>query len=275
MKGDRAEPLVLERHPHDRLVRQVAKLYRKAHVTAEEWRYVNKRVRHLLGLRGQPTRAKRLPEILTPEELRHILKVAYRERGVYGLIVRTLFETGLRVSEVVHVEVLDVDFTERTLRVRAGKGGKDRMVLFTADLAQQLRIHLGDRPRGALFESNRAAAFTPRRIQQIVKDVARKADVEKHIHPHSYRHSMATFLRNQGVALDVVQLLLGHEDPRTTQLYARLSLAPARAEYDRAMAALASWTPTSAHVAKVPHVGRPHQELAVRDFNETERPGTR
>ncbi len=258
MKGDRTEPLVLERHRHDHLVRQVAKLYRKAH----EWRYINKRVRHMLGLRGRPMRAKRLPEILTPEELRQILEVAYRERGVYGLIVRTLFETGLRVSEVVHVEVLDVDFTERTLRVRAGKGGKDRMVLFTADLAQQLRIHLGDRPRGALFESNRAAAFTPRRIQQIVKDVARKADVEKHIHPHSYRHSMATFLRNQGVALDVVQLLLGHEDPRTTQLYARLSLAPARAEYDRAMAALASWTPTLAQGAKVPHAGRPHQKLA-------------
>src|SRR5437899_9166372 len=126
MKDDRAEPLVLERDRHDRLVRQIAKLYRKAHVTAEEWRYVNKRVRHLLGLRGRPTRAKRLPEILTPEELRQILEVAYRERGIYG----PLFETGLRVSEVVHVEVPDVDFTERTLRVQAGKGGKDRVVLF-------------------------------------------------------------------------------------------------------------------------------------------------
>jgi len=111
-------------------------------------------------------------------------------------------------------------------------------VLFTENLGQQLRLHLADRPRGALFESNRAAPFTSRRIQQIVKTIARGAGVEKRISPHTYRHSMATFLRNQGVALDVVQILLGHTDPRTTQLYARLSLASAREESDRAMAAL-------------------------------------
>ena len=132
-----------------------------------------------------------------------------------------------------------VDFSERTIRVRQGKGGKDRLVLFTEDLGQQLRIHLDDRRRGYLFESNRASAFSARRIQQIVKAIAQQAGATKRIHPHSYRHSMATFLRNQGVPLDVVQLLLGHADPKTTQIYARLSLASARQEYDHAMAALA------------------------------------
>ncbi len=112
------------------------------------------------------------------------------------------------------------------------------LVLFTEDLGQQLRLHLDGRTRGALFESNRAAPFTPRRIQQIVKEIARQAGVAKKIHPHTYRHSMATLLRNQGVPLDVVQLLLGHENPRTTQLYARLSMTTAREEYDRAMRTL-------------------------------------
>ncbi len=233
-----ARPPVLRAGRLDHLVQRVARLCRKARITADECRYVNKRVRAVLGLHGRPTRAKRLPEILTPDELQRILEQAYRVRGLYGLIVRTLFETGLRVSELVAVEVPDVDLSERTLRVRAGKGGKDRLVLFTADLAQQLHVHLGDRTRGALFESNRAAAFSARRIQQIVRALARRAGIDKHIHPHSYRHSMATFLRNQGVALDIVQLLLGHEDPRTTQLYARLSLGAAREEYDKAMATL-------------------------------------
>ena len=270
MKGDRAEPLVLERHRLHRLVRHVAKLYRKVHLSVDEWTYVNKRVRQALGLRGRPLRAKRLPEILTPEELRQILEQAYHDRGLYGLMTRTLFETGLRVSELVHVEVPDLDFTERTLRVRAGKGGKDRVALFTADLAQQLRVYLGDRTRGALFESNRASAFTPRRIQQIVKAVAGKAGVAKHIHPHSYRHSIATFLRNQGVALDVVQLLLGHEDPRTTQLYARLSLGPAREEYDRAMAALARHPMAPlVHGANTSR-GRPRQEPPSRNLDGAE-----
>ncbi len=228
---------------------------------------MHKRVRRLLGFRGRSPHARRLPEILTPDELERILAQAYQERGVYGLIVRGLFETGLRVSELVAVQVTDVDFRERTIRVREGKGGKDRLVLFTQDLGQQLGLHLDGRTRGALFESNRAAPFTPRRIQQIVRAVARKAGVEKRISPHTYRHSMATFLRNQGVALDVVQLLLGHADPRTTQLYARLSLGTAREEYDRAMAALAQQKAAPlGHVPKDPLDIRPRQEPTARGF---------
>jgi integrase/recombinase XerD len=235
----RTQPPLLRPGRLEGLIHQVAKLYRKAHLTADEWRYVPKRVRQALGLRARPARAKRLPEILAADELHRMFAQAYRERGLYGLIVRALFETGLRVSELVRIEVADTDLLERTIRVREGKGGKDRLVVFTEDLAQQLRLHLNGRTRGALFESNRAAPFTPRRIQQIVKAVARQAGIGKPIHPHTYRHSMATFLRNQGVPLDVVQLLLGHADPRTTQLYARLSLGTARAAYDQAMAALA------------------------------------
>ncbi len=220
------------------LVLAVARLYRKAHLTAEEARYVQRRVRQQLGLRGRPQRAERLPEILNPDELARVLAQAYRERGLYGLLVRTLFETGLRVSELIRVETVDVDFLERTIRVREGKGSKDRIALFTEDLGQQLRLHLAGRSRCALFESNRSAPFTARRVQQIVKATALRAGVAKPIHPHTYRHSMATFLRNQGVPLDVVQLLRGHVDPRTTQLYARLSLGTARAAYDEAMGKL-------------------------------------
>ncbi len=221
----------------DVIVREVARIYRKARLTAEEARYINKRVRKLLGLRGRPVGSKRLPEVLSPEELQSILARAYCEDPRYGLIVRTLFETGIRVGELVGIHVADVDFAERTIRVH-GKGGKDRLVLFTEDLGQQLRLYLNNRTRGYLFESNRFSAFTSRRIQQIIKMIALKAGVVKRIHPHTYRHSMATFLRNQGVPLDVVQLLLGHNDPRTTQIYARLSLVSAREEYDKAMSAL-------------------------------------
>lgn len=142
------------------------------------------------------------------------------------------------MGELVRVQAPDVDFTERTIRVQEGKGGRDRLVLFTEDLGQQLRLHLNGRPRGALFESNRARPYSVRMIQHVVKTVAQKAGITKPIHPHTYRHSVATFLRNQGVPLDVVQLLLGHENPRTTQLYARLSVATAREEYDRAMSTL-------------------------------------
>src|SRR5713101_8436658 len=107
----------------ERLVQSVTKAYRKAHITAEEFRYCQKRVRRLLALpRASQSRKARLPEILTPEELSRVLEQAYGERPRYGLIVRTLFETGLRVSELAGVQVTDVDFVERTIRVRGGKG---------------------------------------------------------------------------------------------------------------------------------------------------------
>src|SRR5438067_359258 len=145
--GSFAAPEALPKGRLDRLVRLVAREYRKAHLTADEALYVHKRVRARLGLRGRPARVKRLPEILTPDELMRVLAEAYRARPRDGLIVRTLFETGARVSELVHVEIPDVDFLERTMRVRQGKGGKDRVVLFTEDLGQQLRIHLAGRRR--------------------------------------------------------------------------------------------------------------------------------
>ncbi len=247
----------------DRLARRVAALYRQAHLTPEEARYIHRRARALAEIKGRSPRPGRLPEILSPEELGRVLAQAYRERPRDGLIVRTLFETGLRVSEMVGLQVADVDFTERTIRVRQGKGGKDRLVLFTEDLGQQLRLSLDGRARGYLFESNRAAPFTPRRIQQIVKAVARRAGIEKPIHPHTYRHSLATFLRNAGAPLDVVQLLLGHADPRTTQLYARLSLGTARVEYDKAMAALAGSRGNSPVSAKGGIT--PHPEIAAQE----------
>lgn len=162
--------VVLPRGRLAQLVCKIAALYRKAHLTAEEARYVHRRARALAGIRGRPAKPKRLPEILTPEELGYILAQAYREQPRYGLIVRTLFETGLRVSELVRVQAPDVDFTERTIRVREGKGGKDRLVLFTDDLGQQLRLHLNGRPRGALFESNRARPYSARMIQHVVED---------------------------------------------------------------------------------------------------------
>ena len=237
---DASPALVLPPGRLERVVQSVAKAYRKAHVTTEEFPVLPEARSRPPGAATPSQSGKtRLPEILTPEELARVLEQAYGERPRYGLIVRTLFETGLRVSELVNVQVTDVDFLERTIRVRQGKGGKDRIVLFTQDLGQQLRLHLGDRTRGHLFETNRAGRFTARRVQQIVKAVARKAGIDKHIHPHSYRHSMATFLRNQSVPLDIVQLLLGHADPRTTQLYTRLSISTARIAYDQAMAALA------------------------------------
>ena len=142
------------------------------------------------------------------------------------------------MSELSRLDVPDVEFGERTLRIGQGKGAKDRLVLFTSDLGQLLQVHLGGRGRGPLFTSNRGTRLSVRRIQSIVRGAARRAGVHKKISPHSLRHTWATLARNAGLPLDTVQLLLGHESPRTTELYSRLSMTKAREEYDLAMRAI-------------------------------------
>jgi integrase len=220
----------------DRLAKRIASQLRRAFLNPEEAAYVWRRARGFAGIRGRTRKARRLPEILTLTEFRAILAEAYRERPRDGLVIRLLFESALRVAELSRLEAGDVDLAERTVRVREGKGGKDRLALIGEDLAQLLRVHLGDRTRGPLFTSSRGTRLSIRRIQSLVRDAARRADIDqKRISPHTFRHSWATMARNAGLPLDTVQALLGHANPRTTELYARLALSRAREEYDSAM----------------------------------------
>jgi integrase/recombinase XerD len=223
----------------DQLARTIAGLLRKAFVSAEEAAYVWRRARAKAGIAARPTKARRLPDVLSLDELRRLLAAGYRARPRDGLVIRLLFESAVRVAELARLEAPDVGLAERTVRVRQGKGGKDRVALIGEDLAQLLRVHLAGRDRGPLFVSNRSTRLSVPRIQSIVRGAARRAGVQKKISPHSLRHTWATLARNAGLPLDTIQGLLGHADPRTTEIYSRLALSRARAEYDAAMRAIA------------------------------------
>lgn len=83
-----------------------------------------------------------------------------------------------------------------------------------------MRTHIGDRRSGYLFETSHATAYSPRRIQQIVKETAAEAKIEKRVYPHLLRHSVATILLERGMPLEQIQKLLGHSKLETTQIYA-------------------------------------------------------
>ncbi len=206
---------------------------------------------------------KRLPEILTLEEFQRMLAETYRASPRDGLLLRLLFESAVRVSELSRLDVPDVEFGERTLRIRQGKGAKDRLVLVTPDLAQLLQVHLAGRARGPLFTSNRGTRLSVRRIQSLVRGAAQRAGVHhKRISPHTLRHTWATLARNAGLPLDTVQLLLGHASPQTTERYSRLALTKAREEYDAAMRVLGTapggvFRPVAASVSRDAAVPRP------------------
>ena len=111
-------------------------------------------------------------------------------------MLRVLLETMPRMSEFVSLQVEDISFEEDLIILGNGKGGKRREVPITNSLARELKLHVGGRNTGALFLSPKEGGYSTRRIQQIVKETAKKAEITKRVYPHLLRHTMATRLVN-------------------------------------------------------------------------------
>ena len=204
------------------LIAKTVKLWRQNHLTYDQVGYVAKQVRRELGIE-RPKKRKNVIQRLSREEEQRLIKQAYQEKSSYGLILKTLFLTGARVSEFVSIKVEDFYFDELMILIQKGKGGKSRYVPILPELAQELKTHLSGREIGYIFESNRHTKFTPRRIQQIVKQTAEQAGIIKKVHPHLLRHTIATFLLEKGMPLEQIQKFLGHSKIETTQIYAESS----------------------------------------------------
>jgi integrase/recombinase XerD len=216
------------------VINATKKLWRQYHPTYDQTRYVAKEVRHVLAVERPKTRNRVVARLSREEETR-LITHAYRMKGERGLLIKTLFQTGTRVSEFVNIKVEDVFFEEQMILVAKTKGGKSRYVPILPELAQELRTHLGQRTVGYLFETNRATRYSPRRIQQILKETAGQAEITKQVYPHLLRHSVATTLLERGMPIEQIQKFLGHAKLETTQLYAESSTAMMRESYQRAL----------------------------------------
>jgi integrase/recombinase XerC len=153
------------------------------------------------------------------------------------LLFELLYGCGLRVSELVGLNLDDFDRTEQWIRVR-GKGRKERQVPYGAKAAAALDKYLTARPtklgENALLISNRGARLGDRAAREIVKFYARMVAGDGSLHPHSFRHAYATHLLADGADLRAIQELLGHARLGTTQKYTQVSLTDLMAVYDRA-----------------------------------------
>lgn len=216
------------------LISATTKLWRKHHLTYDQARYVSKEVRRALGIERVKTR-KRVIERLSRDEERRLIQHAYRDRSEHGLLIKTLFQTGARVSEFAHIRVEHFFFEELMILIDRGKGGKSRYVPILRELAQELRTHLGNRGTGYLFETNRHLPYSARRIQQIVKAIAEGAKIKKRVYPHLLRHSVATTLLERGMPIDQIQKFLGHSKLETTQIYAESTTEMIKESYRRAL----------------------------------------
>jgi integrase/recombinase XerD len=184
----------------------------------------------------RPKTRKRVVARLSRDEEQRLIQHAYRMGGMRGLLMETLFHTGARVSEFANIKAEDLFFDEQILLIAKAKGGKSRYVPILPELAQELRTYLGDRTTGYLFETTRNTRYTPRRLQQLVKETAAEAKITKRVYPHLLRHSVVQTLLNRVMLLEQIQKFLGHANLETTQIYAESSPESIKESYQQALA---------------------------------------
>jgi integrase len=206
------------------VVAQIARIVRKAGLDYEGWRYVAKQVRKECDLKPVK-KGRKLPRILTTDHFRRFYEVVDQADDVqHALMLRLLFFSAVRVSELCNIQVADVDLEASKIRVNNGKGDKDRVVLFGKTFATALRTHIAAHPNNRwLFQTRRNTRYTTRRVQQIVKVYAEKAGVKAT--PHTFRHQAITWLtRDSGLADAELQLITGHARRETLAIYQHVAL---------------------------------------------------
>jgi len=209
-------------------IRRIAKILRDGNYTYDQSKDLFKAARQRVGLQVAKQK-KGSVDRLTKDEFESFLNTAYARSGAQGLLIRTLLETGSRVSAFSRMRVEDISFSELEIRI-TDKGDKTRDVPILRSLANELRLHLGGRESGYVFPSPRGGHYSARRLQQLVKEIAAEAGITKNVYPHLLRHTMAQYLADQGMPENLLQRFLGHDHPATTQVY----YEPARTQVKRA-----------------------------------------
>ncbi len=166
---------------------------------------------------------RRLPVTLSPEEVRRLLEAVASLRDRAAMEVS--YAAGLRLSEVLHLKLNDIDSPRMIIRVEQGKGKKDREVMLARSLLKTLRAYWKQqRPRGWLFPGqDQARPLNPTVIQRAFIQAKWKAHLEKDVSFHSLRHSFATHLMESGVNVRTIQVLLGHRSLSTTERYTHVA----------------------------------------------------
>ncbi len=167
---------------------------------------------------------ERLPVVLSTDEVARLLGCAPGLK--YQAALSVAYGCGLRVSEIIHLKVADIDSARMLIRVEQGKGRKDRTMMLSPDLLDILRAWWRvKRPRGWLFPGQQPSEpLTARQLNRVVHAAATAAGLTKRVSMHTLRHSFATHLLERKTDIRVIQVLLGHRKIDTTALYTRVAL---------------------------------------------------
>lgn len=170
----------------------------------------------------RPKKHLQLPKVLSFEEVQKILSSAGNVKHL--LILSLCYGTGIRLSEIVNIQLADIDLERHKVMIRRAKGKKDRYVNLPTSLLLLLGQYLSIyKPQRFLFEGQYGGRYSVRSVQTVFKDARVKAGVIKKVGIHSLRHSFATHCHEQGTDLHMIQRLLGHNNIKTTLIYTHVS----------------------------------------------------
>jgi tyrosine recombinase XerC len=187
---------------------------------------------------SSPKMEKHLPQFLTEEETSRLIEsaVATDERGLRDrAILETFYSTGIRISELVGLDIQDTDFISGVIKVR-GKGKKERVVPIGEHAVRAIRKYLDKRKKQseAVFLNKSGKRISDRGVRNIVEKYIRLTSLKQGVSAHTLRHSFATHLLDRGADLRSVQELLGHANLSTTQIYTHLTTERLKNIYDKA-----------------------------------------
>lgn len=173
-----------------------------------------------LGIK-RPKKENKIPIVLSKKEVKELINSLNNPKS--KLMISLIYACGFRVSELLNLNIHDLDFNEKIGHVRQSKGKKDRIFNIPDFLLGDLKQQAEKQKHDYLLFSGPKGKLSSRNLQKIIKKASEKAKLNKSISPHTLRHSFATHLLEEGVDIRYIQTLLGHADLSTTQIYTHIS----------------------------------------------------
>ena len=170
----------------------------------------------------RPKKEDKLPDVLSKEEIASMIKSTKNLK--HKSLIVLIYSCGLRRSEAINLKLTDIDSKRMLVKIRGGKGRKDRYVQLADGTLEVLRKYFKEhKPIEWLFTGQKGGQYSVESIEKIVKKAAKKAKIQKNVYPHILRHSFATHHLEQGTDLRYIQEWLGHNSSKTTERYTHVS----------------------------------------------------
>ena len=222
------------RNTKEEAIEKIAKIVRHEGWDYQDIKYAYRRIREMLNIKPAQ-KPKTLPRILSEENFKKFYQEIEKADNIqHELMLRLLFFTGVRNQELVNIKTSDVYLNENKIFIDQGKGSKDRYVLFNQDFKTALKVHMKNNPKNKfLFQTRNNTKYSTRRVQQIVRHYAEKAQIKAT--PHTFRHQAITWLSKHGFTDAELMLITGHSSKESLKAYQHLALRDIEGKYQQAM----------------------------------------